>query len=250
MNTLLPSCQLLLEEAFTDYSEVSKQVIKQIGNHRYLSEFDCFNTRFKLNIHMEVSYGDGLSKISREDTLRCYQLMLKLSDLWFSFEHLIKVMDSHGIYKSNPQKYRPYDEAFYHSCGLRATTETVNESLYTELLAHPRNRQQLYLLVDYLAKRTKGGTKSCIQEVDARVRSRAPLLEEHFYSLCYGIRNVYVHEGVAAALRSKDYKFKVHLYSHLYDHLTISTVLLAKGYCREQLAKLKAIPPLAPNQSG
>lgn len=85
------SSQELGEPLHNAFKEISKRLKAHIRFDKALSRFDQFDTRFTMSWNMQVDFSDA-SRVSREDTIACYALMLKISDLWASFEHLQSLM--------------------------------------------------------------------------------------------------------------------------------------------------------------
>ncbi|NJM45275.1 MAG: hypothetical protein HC860_03215 [Alkalinema sp. RU_4_3] len=102
----------ILGNLLVDYNENAKLLIRNIGNDRNLSRFDTFNKRFKISWGMKIEFTDNL-RITKGDTRACYMMMLKVSDLWFAFEHLLEIA-SEVIPRdlSNAAKVNPYSEQY------------------------------------------------------------------------------------------------------------------------------------------
>lgn len=184
---------------------------------------------------MKIEYTDDLP-IHREETRRCYELMLKLSDLWFTFEHLLKVVkelfpwDAPSASKSNPFSAETRQRIGFTSISQQ-TTHTLRHHVFNE----PRNRQEIYLLLSYLANNTYGSTRRIVEEIRVIIKSGDPFEACHYFSMIYALRNIYSHQGVAAALGGRDYTLKCRLYSILYDALVLYSLALGDAYCREKV---------------
>lgn len=232
------SNQKMLEDIHKKYRQSSLKLIRKISEDKDLSEFDTFNKRLKLNIGMGITYNHELSGIKRIDTKKCYKLMLKITDLWFAFEHLCKVAKDTFPLSSN-QKIAPYDDAFYKRIGMNKITKHFNELLYAEILHKKNWRKEFYLWSYYLQNNVHGGVKSTVGSLKKLVQEKESFQERHIFALAYALRNLYVHKGIAAALGSNDYKFKVKLYSLLYDTLVLYSFYLANEYCKEKIKQYK-----------
>lgn len=80
-----------------------------------------------------------------------------------------------------------------------------------------------------------GGTQKTISEVTFLMKEKEQLQAKHVFALVYGVRNIYVHQGVAAALGNSNYAVKKALYSVLYDSLILYSLALGDAYCRKYL---------------
>jgi hypothetical protein len=233
MEMFYDSSQALLEALYPNYSTNSKALISRIGQDKKLSQFDTFNKRLKISWGMRIEFNDNLP-IKDEDTRACYMLMLKISDLWFAFEHLVQtsseLIPTDAPSRSSVDLYRDSTLA---ALGFPDITSHFNRLLYTHVLHKPNYRKEMYRLLAYLKNNTKGGTKNAIADTIARIKEKQELQTKHIFALAYGIRNVYVHKGVAAALGSKNYRLKRVLYSILYDSLILYSLALGDAYCRK-----------------
>ncbi|WP_430680094.1 hypothetical protein [Leptolyngbya sp. AN10] len=184
---------------------------------------------------MEVKFTDSLS-ITREDTRACYMLMLKISDLWFAFEHLTNTACD-VIPKDEDQKSKAnfYSRDTLTSLEFDPITSNFNELLKSQVLHRAVWRREIYPFIQYLVNNTKGGTKSLISDALIHIKNLRQLEAKHIFALAYGIRNIYVHEGVAAALGSKNYKVKRAFYLVLYDVLILYSLALGDAYCCKKL---------------
>ena len=229
--------QSLLESLFESYSENSKLLISKISQDKNLSQFDRFNKRFKISWGMKIEFADDL-RIVKEDTRACYMLMLKTSDLWFAFEHLVKTA-SEIIPKdmNSRSKVDFYREDTLETLGFNPVTSNFNHLIYSSVLHKETWRSEVYYLLTYLRNNTRGGTQKLIAAAVLLLKESQELQAKHLFSLAYGIRNVYVHEGVAAALGSGNYHVKRALYSVIYDILVLYSLTLANFYCCKKLTK-------------
>ena len=79
--------------------------------------------------------------------------------------------------------------------------------------------------------------------MEARALSSAykkPLEFEHLLAIAYGLRNLYVHEGVMAALGTKDYALKRRLYQVVLDNLILSSLVVGSEYARRVIARVES----------
>lgn len=236
MQVYFESSQILLQGLYDRYSENTKRLIPMIRQDRNISSFDSFNKRLKMSWGMKVEFSDNLS-ITREDTRACYTLMLKISDLWFAFEHLVKTA-SDVISKDEDRnsKVNFYTKDTLESIGFDPITLNFNQLLKTQVLHRAVWRRETYPFIQYLVRDTEGGTKKLIADALLHIQESRELQAKHIFALAYGIRNVYVHKGVAAALGSKNYKVKRAFYLVMYDTLILYSLALGNTYCCKKLA--------------
>lgn len=234
------SSQAILESCYPEYVELAKQLISQILQDKTLSRFDRFNKRLKISWGMEISFTDNL-KITRQETRDCYALMQKISNLWFAFEYLVEVSQE-VVLKDNIRNSKVdfYTQATSEVLGFNCITTDLNQNLNSQILCKNAWRSEFYSLLTYLKNHTKGGCKSNVAEIVELTKNHSLLHERHIFSLIYAIRNVYVHEGVAAALGGKKYfhyRLKRDLYYILHDALILYSIILGKNYCQRKLSQ-------------
>lgn len=239
------SSKTILSNLYPHYRTHSKAVIAAINHDKKLSEFDRFNRRFKISWGLKIDFTDTLP-IRSDYTRQCYLLMIKIADLWFAFEHLVETA-SYLIPKdaclANKSKTDLYQESTLLLIGFHSTTDNFNALISTHLVNKPRQRRELYLILAYIKKNIQNKTKKLIEETITFIKNKQNLHTKHILALCYGIRNIYAHNGVAAALGSKNYRFKQIFYLILYDSLVLYALSLGNHYCIKYLESM-ALPPL------
>ncbi|RUR73935.1 hypothetical protein ACF3DV_25305 [Chlorogloeopsis fritschii PCC 9212] len=233
--------QSILEALFESYSKNAKLLISKISQDKNLSQFDRFDKRFNITWGMKIEFNDNL-RITKEDTRACYMLMLKISDLWFAFEHLVKTA-SEVIPKDTNfhSKVDFYQESTLEALGFNPITSNFNQLMYGKVLHREAWRREVYHLLAYLKNNTTGGTQKLIEAAIILIKDNNALQAKHIFSIAYGIRNIYVHEGVSAALGSRNYQVKRALYLVVYDILVLYSLALADSYCCKKLINYSAI---------
>ena len=88
----------IIDDKFLEAYEIeSKKCLSAIRGNKGLTIFDGFNKRLKLNIGMEIHYNHNMSGIVKDDTQDLYRYMMKISDLWFAYEHLTTCAHLQGL---------------------------------------------------------------------------------------------------------------------------------------------------------
>ena len=237
MKMFFESSQAAWDSKYESYYRYTKQLLGKLSEDKSLSAFDAFVKRFDISCGLQIAFTDERDKRRAEATRDCYQLMLKISDLWFSFEHLIRVADD-VIERQGKATFDPYDDQTLSKIGFLTVSQTCNDLLYTRVLHKSRWRQELYgSLLPYLKNNTRGHTKTTIAEVHDTVKAKNPLQTRHVLALAYGLRNIYAHEGVSAALGGKNYEAKRELYRVVYDALALYSIALSTHYAEQKLLK-------------
>ncbi|GAA5531244.1 hypothetical protein [Herpetosiphon gulosus] len=146
-------------------------------------------------------------------------------------------------YLSNKSKTDLYQESTLLLIGFHSTTDNFNALISTHLVNTPQQRRELYLILAYIRNNTQNKTKKLIEETITFIKNKQNLHTKHILALCYGIRNIYAHNGVAAALGSENYRFKQIFYLILYDSLVLYALSLGNHYCIKYLESM-TLPPL------
>lgn len=222
----------LLADVYPVYATRSKEVLRLVKEHRELSTFDAFNKRFKIACGLKITFTDKLN-IKREDTRACYELMYRISDLWYALEHLIEISNPE-IPKSG-SKVQPYSDETMQAIGLSDVESCFAASFRHYVAAESSWRQQVYIVIASLAKNAKGKSKIALKNCSDGIRKRRPLGFNDLLALAYALRNMFVHEGATAALGTKDYKVKRRLYEVVHDHLVLSALVIGSEYAQRVL---------------
>lgn len=232
----------LWRKHFEEYKKYSKLLIQKIDEDKAnISEFDTFNRRFKISRNITIRFNDEL-KITREDTRKCYELMLKLSDLWFAYEHLLHVCEQIiPPPQPNSNKCNKYPEEKYRLWGINDLIELGNSLFWQSLFHTSANRKWFYPYLGIMKKNTRSGTKNLLQEVHEAVKDKNKMEVRHFLVLVYGIRNIYVHQGMNATMGSEKYHLKRLLFEALHDILSLLCIQLGTVYLKEKLHQLALV---------
>ena len=234
MKLYYASSEEILRGIFDDYAYQSRNLLRHLASDRRLSDFDAFNKRLKIAWGIQIEFTDDLN-IKRDVVRDCYRLMLKLADLWFAFEHLSEIANETIPTKKPNSKFDFFEPATMEELGLSDITRHCNQLLWEHVLQKTAWRREIYHLIYYLTKNTKGGTKNTIGEIRELLRARCDLEMKHICAWMYGIRNIYVHKGVTAALGTENYEVKRALYTMLHDTLILYALTLGHAYCRKKL---------------
>ena len=118
--------------------------------------------------------------------------------------------------------------------------EPDHGSVWSYLLCKPAYRKETFMMLAYLRNGTRGGTRALLADSIRLVKGESALQARHIFALAYGLRNIYVHNGVAAALGSRNYKAKRVLYEALHDSLILYSLALGDSYCQRYLKSVES----------
>jgi len=229
------------ERLYEEYTLASKPLLARTAQDRSgLGTFAAFHRRFLTSWYMKIDLSE-VPRLTQQETRDCYILMLKISDLWFSFEHLSKIAESDIKKKSGKSSVDLYDSATLASTGLDVVTEHFNSMLNTRVLYQSKWRQVIYKLLAYLKNNTVNHTQRTLGEIRDLIKDRKPLQTKHSFALVYGLRNLYVHKGVTASLGSKQYTVHRAFFMVLHDAVLLYSLALAGRFSRLMLAKSEAV---------
>lgn len=228
---------------YDQYADVATPLLRHTAEDKTLSTFVSYNNRFKVSCAMQIDLS-GVSNIKRQDTRDCYVLMIKIADLWFSYEHLQRLAREIFPWKKKYKTVDAFDQETMSVLGFDPITENFNCLMRSHVLHTPAFRKQIYLLLEILKENTKDGTQTTIGEIKPLIRDGARLDTRHAMALAYGLRNVYAHKGVAAAMGLDDYRVKKALYLVVYDTLMLYSLALGSAYCRGKLERYREMPTI------
>jgi hypothetical protein len=225
----------MFDRIFVDYKQQSKAVLSLIKHDRKLSRFDAFNKRLKISCGLNISFSDDLG-IVRDDTRSCYALMYRISDIWYAFEHLLSVADTE-ISRLSKSKTVLYPPDVLIATGLVEVERIFGQLIDENVTREPSWRRELYPMLAYFINNTNGGTRKALEECSARVKAKERFRLQELLAISYGLRNLYVHEGVMAAMGGRDYALKRRLYEVVLDCLTLAAFTLGSAYAKRVVTK-------------
>jgi hypothetical protein len=231
------SSREMFAEIYLQYEPHSKSVIRMIPNDKSLHGFDAFNKRLKISCGLKMQFSDNLS-IKNPDTRACYELMYKVVDIWFAFEHLLEV-SKNEIPRTEPEKkFFRYADDVMNATRLAKVEYHFNNLMTQEITKESKWRQELYrLLANFRIKLGNKNLKDAMKDCMDQIKGKKPLQFNHLLALSFGLRNLFVHYGAVAAMGTKDYALKRRMYEVLHDCLILASFTLANEYARRILDK-------------
>jgi len=230
-----PPASDMFERIFADYRPRSKALLQLIKHDTTLSRFDAFNKRLKMACGLSIEFSDDLG-IVRPDTRACYVLMYRITDVWYAFEHLLSVADAE-IPRASDSKIVLYSPDVIVATGLAEVGHLFGRLIAENVTRESSWRRELYPVLAYFVNNTQRGTKKALEQVLARVKAKESLGLGDLLALSYGLRNLYVHEGVMASMGTKDYALKRRLYEVILDCLTLAAFALGSSYAERVVTK-------------
>lgn len=231
------SSQEIGEPLHTAFRDVSSKLKAHIRSDKSLSRFDQFDTRFIMSWNMQIGFNDA-SRVSREDTIACYALMLKISDLWASFEHLQSLLNNVVPKELTANsKVNFYREQTLASLNCSPIVSNFTQLFYDEVFTTKVRMRDMFRMLPYLKNNTKGAASSGTHDFISQLKlsGKIPFNARHIFALAYALRNLYVHDGIAAAMGSGNYKLKRDFYEVLYDTLILFSLRFGYEYASRML---------------
>lgn len=92
-------------------------------------------------------------------------------------------------------------------------------------------------MLPYLKNHSVGAASSGTQDLFLQLKKsgKQPLNARHIFAVAYALRNLYVHEGIAAAMGSGNYRLKRDFYEVLYDTLVLFSLRFGYEYAIRML---------------
>ena len=224
------------DEFLIAYSEEALITLRKISEDRTLSNFDSFNKRVQLNLGMEIGYNHGMSSITRAQTQDVYRYMLKISDLWFAFEYICVQANIRGHVKKFEKcksKCDIYPQITITLLQIDEPVKAFNVHLQDAFSVNKMYKVELYRILAYLGNNTNPFLKQEMKNFKTLLKGNTEFNLEfkNINYLLYALRNIYVHKGVSASLGTKSMKFKVMLYSMLYEYLIVVCHQIGYRFC-------------------
>lgn len=244
INLYFPESRALFEESFPLYRERTKAILHLIKEDRSLSRFDAFNKRLKIACGLQFQFSDQLN-ITKPDTRACYELMYRIADIWYAYEHLLSVSND-DLPRMNTSKVALFHSDVFEAIGLPRIERCFSTLFAANVTDESKWRRELYPVLAYFINNTNGATQKALRRCSNAVKEKRTVEFEHLLALAYGMRNLYVHEGVMAALGTRDYALKRRLYQVVLDCLILSCIFVGNEYARRVLARMEP-SELVPN---
>jgi hypothetical protein len=234
--------QLILSGLWAKYDKNARAALYLFKSDKFGASqrvFTSINLRLTVSLGISVDFSHAGNPKSKE-SLRIYELLLKISDLWFSFEHLIETCKKHPsnfnfVKKNTNSKFNVLEDWL------------SSEPEFSRIVVHCREIfKELNIEPSYFALREKtineihsklpdGGSKKEIDRLNKLLQNKSyeQIHFVHLSALMYATRNFYVHNGAVSKIGHPNYKFL----EFVYDTLVLYVIYLANAYAEGLIKK-------------
>lgn len=231
--------QLIIDKIYPEYKELMTEIKRAKKEGDDLGELIKFNRRIRISLGVTIEFGD-IQETQKKEVKDSYVQMIKISDMWFSFEKISDIYKKQNKKESNKSKTKIFSEQEIEKIGINESNKNFNTMLENLLSEDKKNRQEIHgVILPYLCNNTTGGTKNTLDGISDKIKQCKELEMNEINALAYGIRNIYAHEGATAALGSSRYAQKNKIFKIIYDTLVINSFMICISVCKEKLAVLK-----------
>lgn len=216
------------EEAYNKYSKLKENNIS--------NELNLYNLRFRLAWDIVFDFKNNIFTYITEDIIReTYKRQLKLNELWFAYEALIKIAETDGLTNKKAGKSEAFSLSTIDTFNISNLIKSFNNGL-VELIEDEKKdfeKDDLDHYFNHLLLNAKGAQEKNIESTKEKISKKDDLNYIEIISIIYGIRNNYVHNGDTAKAGVNNYSTKINLFDLLIDKFThvildISIVILNK----------------------
>lgn len=219
--------------------------LRIIQEANFSRKLKVFNFRFRLALDIVVDYkNDSLSYVKTKEVKTTYILLVKLMELWNSYEALVKYAQSDGCGYTVPTKITEKNKLSVENFFTKTKALLLLKELAQIIRKQAEIKERFKKDFDVYTKRidncnvVEDEQKALVKKLRAYVFEGKEITGIEILSLIYIERNMYYHNGETAKL-GMSYSNRIFLLSNYLDYLTRMILLNVSYIINEQIKKLK-----------
>jgi hypothetical protein len=224
------------DKLFKKYREALEEFLNLVQGQLPVSYY-AFDTRILLSTGLSVNFDKN--KIKSKAARSCYSRLMKLSDLWFTYETLLNIVNEQGFFADKSAKATALtDKSAAEIFELTETINSVNILLNNHCLADSGKYKKIQDYLTFLAQGTNPTQVAVLNKALAAVKSKKNLGIQELTGWIYAIRNAFVINGDTSVSRIKNMDLAKILFEILYDFLLLVSIKIAAKLIYNKIKEL------------
>ncbi len=224
------------DKLFKKYREALEEFLNLVQGQLPISYY-AFDTRILLSTGLSVNFDKN--KIKSKAARACYSRLMKLSDMWFTYETLLNIVNEQGFFADKSAKATALtDKSASETFELADILNTCNTILNTHCFTDPAKFKKIQDYLAFLAQGTNPTQVAVLNRALASVKSKKDLGIQELTGWIYAIRNAFIINGDTSVSRIKNMDLAKILFEILYDFLLIASVKIAAKLIYNKIKEL------------
>ncbi len=204
------------------YSKAKEEFLHLTGGEMPPLYF-AFDTRFLLSSSLNISFDKN--NILSKDARTCYVRLLKLSDLWITYEALLKILNEQG-YNAEPAakatalKDKDASEVFE----LDDILTNCNNQLKFNCLNNERFTKKIQDYLNFLAQNSSTTQVAVLNKALFSLKSIKPFNIQEIIAIIYAIHYLFINQGETSLSKIQNLLLTRFLFEILYDFLSLASL--------------------------
>lgn len=201
-----------------------------------------FDVRLNHTLSTDISLVPGFRHVDTDEQREAYKLMLRLSNIWFCYEALIRACHAHGLTKNSKSKVDVLkDDVINELAHEYELFKVILEfwGMNGDLVRDKIYREDMQNYVDHLRlEATSKEQKEYLLCVFNRFTNNDPFSVPEALSFAYAVRNQYVHSGDAPESGVTHLKTKIAALQFSFDYLVLFCLRTGQLLIERKLASI------------
>jgi len=212
------------DKLFKNYQQAKEEYLK-LTNGLMPDMYFMFDTRFSLSTAMNISFGKSIKSGSAKS---CYSRLIKLSDLWLTYETMLHMVKDQGFFADKNAKATAISEVQANKIfELNDILSSSNSQLAQKCFANSRKADKVKAYISFLAKDNTPSQVAILNRALFSFKSGNNLGIQEFTSFIFAIHNAFAKNGDTAISRVQNLELVKSLFEVLFDYLLLSTIKIA-----------------------
>lgn len=218
------------------YNE-AKEDFLNLAHGQMPANFYAFDTRFKLSSSMEVRYSNKIIKSKPAKT--CYTRLVKLTDLWFTYEILLSILYEKAYFTdktASSTAIKNEDSGVLFD--LNDIVANLNNQLNHNCLTDSKSRIKIQDYISDLVKFASIGQIPILNRALAAIKSNKNLGIQELIAIILAVKILFVEKGDTSVARIKNLQLAKSFFEVLYDFLLLSSIKIATVVLKKSIFEL------------
>ncbi len=219
----------------SQYKEAKEDLLK-LTNGQMSDTYFMFDTRFELSVSMNVGFG---KRIKSSAAKACYSRLVKISDLWQTYETLLLMVKEQGFFADKNARAAAISEVqAIKIFALDDILKNSNSQLAQKCFSNSRNAEKIRNYISFLAKENTPSQVAILNRAIFSLKSGNNLGLQEFTSFIYAIHAAFAKKGDTSISRVQNLELVKNLFEILFDFLLLATMKIATKLIENKIQEL------------
>ncbi|MBS4686333.1 hypothetical protein J4G63_03545 [Aeromonas sobria] len=228
---------------FQDDYEISFEKLIESFEGEIDQDIRLFDIRLQMALSTNITFNPGFRYTNTDTSKDVSRLTLKLSNVWFSYESLLKAYDNSSLLTNRSKTTSLSEDILDELLGeyhFDIITKSFRQYHSDNIHCNSKFREDSQRYIDYLTSgATSNSQKRALHRIFNIFTNNEDMAINDVLSLVYAVRNQYVHSGESPKSGVKYFSTKIEVLKNAHDFLVLICLRLATLLIDKRLASVE-----------